>query len=46
MHVIEPILSVTTILSISLAFAEAYNNNWRGIALGSTCALLGIVALI
>lgn len=46
MHFLDPLFSLGTILSVTLAFAEVHNNNWRGTALGTVCALAGIVALI
>jgi hypothetical protein len=46
MIIIHSLISVRIIVSTALAFAEVYNSNWQGTALGSAFAIIGVVALI
>lgn len=46
MHFFDPLFALSIALSTAIAFAEVYNNNWRGTATGTACALISIVALI
>lgn len=43
---LECAVTVGVVLSTALAFAEAYNSNWQGTALGTVACLIGVVALL